>query len=198
MSLMEQLINVAQSQMAGPAAQKTGVSQDLAAKALPMAMAVLMNGLKGNTKDAKGAEALSAALDKHDGALLNNPSALNADDVMADGERILGHILGGKRGQVEEQLAAATGGVDKSQMASILAMAAPAVLAALGKEKREKGLRASDIAGLVKSEEATARAAAPAELSGLASLLDTDGDGNLNNEALGLGKRLLGGLFGRR
>ncbi len=195
---MEQLINAAQSQMAGAAAEQTGVSQDLAAKALPMAMAVLMNGLKSNTKDANGAEALSAALDKHDGALLDNPNALNADSVMADGERILGHILGGKRGQVEEQLAAATGGVDKSQMSAILAMAAPAVLAALGKEKRQRGLGAQDIAGLVRSEDASARAAAPAELSGLAGLLDADGDGNLNNEAIGLGKRLLGGLFGRK
>ncbi|MEL7486286.1 MAG: DUF937 domain-containing protein [Pseudomonadota bacterium] len=198
MSLLETLTNVVSSQVAQQAAQKTGLSNDAAAKLAPMAMAVLMNGLKNNAASNDGAQALSSALDNHDGGLLSQLTRLGDDDVMADGDKILGHILGGKRGQAEQQLAQAAGGVDSSQVASILKMAAPAVLGALGQAKREQGLDANALSGLLKTEGARAQAAAPSELNGFMKMLDADGDGNLNNEAMGLGKRLLGGLFGRK
>lgn len=198
MSLLDNLIKIGATQIAGAAAQKTGLSENMAAKAMPMVMAVLMNGLKGNAQTPGGAKALSNALENHDGGLLNNIDAMSSDAVLADGERILGHILGGNRAAVEQQIAAAAGGIDKTQAAALLKMAAPAILAALGKEKRERGLGVDDLAGLVQREGVKAKAVAPKELSGLIGLLDADGDGNLNNEAMSIGKRLLGGLFGRK
>lgn len=198
MSLMDQLTQVVASQVAQNAAQKTGLSQDIAAKMMPMAMSVLMGGLKKNAANPQGAQALASALDKHDGGLLDNLGAFGNDDSIADGQKILGHVFGGNRGQAEQQLAQAMGGVNQQQASSILAMAAPAVLGALGKAKREQGLDVSALAGLVNQEGARAQQAAPKELSGFMQMLDQDGDGNLNKEALGIGKKLLGGLFGRK
>ena len=105
MSLMDQLTQVVASQMAQSAAQKTGLSEGMTAKLAPMAMAVLMNGLKNNASNPQGAQALSNALDKHDGGLLNNIGQLADDNVMADGQKILGHILGNNRANAEQQIA---------------------------------------------------------------------------------------------
>ena len=197
MSLMDQLTNAVISQMAGQAAQKTGLSNDMAAKLMPMAMSVLMGGLKKNASSQQGAEALSNALDRHDGSLLNQLDAVGNDDVMADGQKILGHILGGRQQGAQDMMAKATG-ANADQINNILAMAAPAVLASLGKAKREQGLNVSDLANLVKNEGAAAQRAAPSELGGLMSMLDADGDGDVKDEVMGLGAKILGGLFRRR
>ena len=198
MSLMDQLTQVVASQMAQSAAKKTGMSEGMAASLAPLAMSVIMSGLKKNTANPAGAQALSNALDNHDGGLLDNLSNLSNDDVMADGQKILGHILGGNRANAEDQLSKMAGGASRDQVSQLLAMAAPAVLGALGKAKREENLDVSALTNLVTQEGQRAQQAAPSELSGFMAMLDSDGDGNLNNEAMGIGKRLLSSLFGRK
>ena len=198
MSLLEQLTSVVASQMSQQAAQSSGIDAGLAEKMMPMAMTALLGGLKKNSSNAAGAEALSNALDNHDGGLLNNLGQLGSADVLADGDKILGHILGGKRSQTEQALAK-TAGVDQAQIGKLLAMAAPALLASLGKAKREQNLDVSGLAGLVTQEAASAQQAAPNELGGLMGFLDQDGDGDFKDDLLeAAGKQLLGGLFGRK
>ncbi len=198
MSLMDQLTQVVVQQVSQQASQKTGLNEGLAEKMMPMAMAALMAGLKKNASQPQGAQALSNALDRHDGSLLNDVSQLGNDDVLADGQKILGHILGGKQASTERALAK-TAGVDQSQIGNLLAMAAPAVLASLGRAKREQGLDASALAGLVTEESVRVQKAAPNELGGLMQFIDQDGDGDIQDDILeAAGKKLLGGLFGRR
>ncbi len=196
MSLMDQLTQVVASQLAPQASQKTGMNQNLAAQMMPMAMAVIMNGLKKNASTPQGAEALSRALDNHDGSLLNNVGRIGDDNVLADGQKILGHILGGKREQTEAALAKSAG-VGQDQIGALLAMAAPAILASLGRAKREQGLDSSALAGLVTEEGFRAQKAAPNQLGGLMQFLDADGDGDFKDDLMeGMGKSLMNGLFG--
>ncbi len=198
MSLMDQLSDVVVGQMSQQAAQKTGLNEGLAAQLMPMAMAALMGGLKKNASQPNGADALASALDGHDGSLLNNLSQLGQDNTLADGQKILGHILGGKQAQTERALAK-TAGVDQGQVGQLLAMAAPMVLASLGRAKREQGLDASALAGLVTEESVRVQKAAPSELGGLMQFLDQDGDGDFKDDMLeAAGKKILGGFFGRR
>lgn len=198
MSLMDQLTQVVTQQVTGAAAQQTGLNSGMAEKMMPMAMAAIMAGLKKNASQPEGAQALARALDNHDGSLLNNVSALGNADILADGQKILGHILGGKQSQTEMALAK-TAGVDQGQIAQLLAMAAPAVLASLGRAKREQGLDASALAGLVTEESVRAQKSAPGELGALMGFLDQDGDGDFKDDRLEqAGKKLLGGLFGRK
>lgn len=196
MSLMDQLSKVVVDQVAGQAAQKTGLSESVAKQMMPMAMAVLMKGLKNNTADASGAEQLARALDRHDGSLLNNVSRMTDDDVLADGQKILGHILGGKQSGMEAALAKAAG-ANQDQIGKLLAMAAPAVLASLGRAKREQGLDSAGLAGMLAEEGVRVEKQAPKELGGLMGLIDRDGDGDITDEALGFGAKILGGLFKR-
>lgn len=197
MSLMDQLTNVVIGQVTQQAAAKTGLSESMAKQMMPMAMAVLMKGLKNNASTPQGAESLAKALTKHDGSLLNNVSRLGDDDVLAEGQKILGHILGGKQAGTQQALAKAAG-VSSDQIGGLLAMAAPAVLASLGRASREGGLDASGLAGLVTEEGVRAEKAAPKELTGLMGFLDQDGDGDITDEVLGMGAKMLGGLFGRK
>jgi len=197
MSLMDQLMQAAAGQVTKQASQQTGLSEGMAEKLLPMAMAALMGGLKKNAATPAGAEALSNALDKHDGSLLSNPSKFGDNNLMDEGQKILGHILGNKQGITEQALAKAGGGISESQVNKVLAMAAPAILASLGKAKQEQGLDVSALAGLVTNEGTRAQENAGGQLNGLFQLLDADGDGDIKEEALGMGKKILGGLFKR-
>lgn len=198
MSLMEQLAGAVTGQMSQQTAQRTGINQGVAEKLMPMAMAALMGGLNKNASQPGGAEALANALERHDGGLLDNLGQLGQDDVMADGQKILGHILGGKQAQTEMALAKSAG-IDQGQVGQLLAMAAPMMLASLGRAKREQGLDASALAGLVTKESAQAQQMAPTEISGLMQFLDQDGDGDFKDDMLeAAGKKLLGGLFGRK
>jgi len=197
MSLMDQLTDVVVGQMSREAAQKTGLNEGVAAQLMPMAMAALMGGLKKNSAQPNGADALASALDRHDGSLLNNLGQLGQDSTIADGQKILGHILGGKQAQTERALAKSAG-VDQGQIGQLLAMAAPMVLASLGRAKREQGLDASALAGLVTEESVRVQKAAPSELSGLMQFLDQDGDGDFKDDMLeAAGKKIFGGFFGR-
>jgi len=198
MSLMEQLTAALAREAAGPAAQKTGLQQDMVAKVMPLAVAALLGGLKKNTAQEGGAAALASALDSHDGSVLNNLGGVGGDDVMSDGARILGHVLGGRQSATENALAKTTG-VDPDQIRQLLAMAAPAVLGALGKQKREAGLDLSDLSALIGQERQNISAQAPRELGGLMQLLDADGDGDIQDDLLEqAGNTLLSGLFGKR
>ena len=89
-------------------------------------------------------------------------------------------------------------GADPDQIAKLLAMAAPAILAGLGQAKREQGLDPGALAQLVKSESRQAEAAAPKELSGFLKWIDSDGDGRIDDNIASLALKGLGELFGKR
>jgi hypothetical protein len=192
------LINELTAMVAKEAARNSGMSEGMTQKMMPMAMAAIMGGLKKNASNPQGAEALAGALDRHDGGILNNLAGLGDSNVQSDGQKILGHIFGGKQATTEKALAR-TAGVDQSQISNLMAMAAPVILASLGQAKRQGGLDVSSLAGLVSKESATVQQAAPKELGGLMQFLDSDGDGDFKDDLLeAAGKQLLGGLFGRK
>ena len=174
------------------------MNEGIAAQMAPMAIAAVMAGIKKNAASPEGAAALSGALEKHDGGLLGNVAQATSGDVIADGQKILGHVFGGKQSQTEMALAK-TAGVEQNQMNQLMAMAAPMIMGALGKAKREQGLDISSLAGLVDQESAAVAQAAPSEMGGLLNFLDQDGDGDFKDELMEMaGKKLLGGLFGRK
>ncbi len=196
MSLIEMLGKAAFSPMSQNAAKKTGVNETAIAALMPMAAAILMNGIKKNVASPGGAEALAKALTKHDGNLLNNLGAAADDNVMTDGRAILGHILGGKQSATEATLAKATG-LGQAEIGKLLAMAAPVVLAGLGRAQRQQKLNPAALADHVRAESAKAQQAAPTELTGMLKWLDTDGDGRIDDNLADLAQKGLSGLFKR-
>ncbi|MGB3543166.1 DUF937 domain-containing protein [Rubrivirga sp.] len=185
-------------QIAGAIGADPRQTQSAVAAALP----AMLTALNRNTNSNEGAMGLASALDRdHDGSLLDHLGGFLGGQLsgkQADGGGILGHVLGGDRGQVEQGVSKASG-LNMSQVAKLLPILAPIVMAALGKRKREAGLDAGGLSGMLGQESQRARAAAPNDLLGhLSGFLDRDGDGSIQDDLLQqAGKAALGKLFGR-
>jgi len=191
---------------------QTGQDQNKTSSVLTMALPVLMQAMKRNASTPEGAQGLLGALEnKHDGSILDNLGGLFgggvSNDVMEDGGKILGHVLGNKQRNVETALSQKSG-MDAGSVAQILKVAAPILMGVLGKQKREKQVQSpNDLGGLLGG---LLKGNSPQqEQSFLESILDADGDGSViddvagmvlgggNKKKSGLGG-LLGGLFGKR
>jgi hypothetical protein len=174
-----------------------------------MGLPVLMAAMKRNAATPQGAEGLMGALNsKHDGSILDNLDGLFSGGVDAnvinDGSKILGHVLGAKQQNVENTLGAKAG-MDANSVAQILKIAAPLLMGMLGKQTKQQNVNNSSgiedlLGGLLGGS------SAQQEQNFLESILDADGDGSIiddvagmmlddNKKQGGLGS-LLGGLFG--
>ncbi|WP_299228038.1 DUF937 domain-containing protein [uncultured Psychroserpens sp.] len=193
------------SGVSGQTNQPQNKTQDV----LTMALPVLMAAMKRNAATPQGAEGLMGALNnKHDGSILDNLGGLFSggvdDNVMTDGSKILGHVLGNKQQRVEQTLGAKAG-MDANSVAQILKVAAPILMGVLGKQTRQNNVNnPSGLEGLLGG--LLGGNSQPQEQSFLESILDADGDGSViddvagmvlggNKKKSGLGG-LLGGLFG--
>ena len=195
------------SGVAGQTGQDTNKTSGL----LTMALPVLMQAMKNNASTPQGAEGLLGALKgKHDGSILDNLGGLFGggvdDNVMQDGEKILGHVLGGKQQNVQNALSQKSG-MDAGSVAQILKVAAPILMGVIGKQTRENNVsNSADLGGMLGG---LLKGNSPQqEQSFLESILDADGDGSIIDDVagmvLGSDKKkgglggLLGGLFGRK
>lgn len=176
--------------------QRVGADPDRTGQAINAALPMLIAAMARNAADPDRAEGLARAVDEdHDGSLLDNFSGfLNAPTGRAaDGDGILRHVLGGRRSNVEQGLGNATG-LDASQIAKLLPLLAPVVMAALGKMKRQGNLDAGGLAGVLGGEEQQIQRRTPGLLGALGGLLDRDNDGSVVDDLGGM----LGGVFNRR
>lgn len=190
-------------------AGQTGQNESKTGSILTMALPVLMQAMKRNASTPQGAEGLLNALNsgKHDGGILDNLSGLFGggvdSNVLEDGGKILGHVLGGKQQHVENALSQKSG-VDSGSISQILKVAAPILMGVLGNQAKQQNVSSSNgieglLGGLLGGN------SSQSEQSFLESMLDADGDGSIIDDVAGMalgGKKkgglggLLGGLFG--
>ena len=181
-------------QIIGSAANQLGINESQAQSAVSAAVPFLLSALNKNAQNG-GAEGISAALDNHNGGILDNLSGfLGQGGNQQDGLGILGHVLGSNQQNVESAISKQSG-LNMGQVTQILALVAPIVMGYLGKQKQSEGLDSNGIAGLlgglVGGSNATANQGG-INLGGFEKLLDQDGDGQLGiGDAMGL----LGGFF---
>lgn len=165
--------------------QQLGADPATTSNAIATALPALVGGLSRNAASPEGALALNSALDQHDGSILDNLGGLlgggGGGGLGGAGAAILGHIFGGRRGTVEEGVGNASG-LDAGRAAQLLTLLAPIVMGVLGKMKREKGLDASGLPGVLQG--------------GGGSMLDANNDGSVADDLLRMGSSALGGMFG--
>ncbi|WP_452220768.1 DUF937 domain-containing protein [Lacinutrix salivirga] len=187
----------------------TGTDQNKTSSVLTMALPVLMKAMERNASTPQGAEGLLGALKgKHDGSILDNLGGLFSggvnEEVVNDGDKILGHVLGDKKQGVEKILGEKSG-LDMGSVANILKVAAPILMGVLGKQASQNNVSSpNDLGGLLGG--LLGGSEAKEEQSFLEKILDADGDGSVIDDVAGmvLGKAgnkgglggLLGGLFG--
>ena len=107
---------------------------------------------------------------------------------LKEGGKILNHILGDKTSNVENKLAASSG-LNKSQVDTLLTQFAPLLLAQLGKQKKQGNINEGNLVAGIGS---LLGQGGSKDIMGLATkFLDADGDGDIMDD---LGKKL-GGFF---
>lgn len=132
-------------------ADKTGIDKDKVTTALQGALPTIVSALKGNTDSKMGLNQLDKAIEKdHDGSILDNLSSYLSNPSQGNGKGILNHLFASRRTAVEEKLGSQTN-INASSMGKVLEVAAPIVMAYLGKKKKEESLDKNGISSILSS-----------------------------------------------
>ncbi len=193
---MAGLLDLLGSRLDGGAVQqisgRLGANQSATSTAIQAALPLLLGALAKNASSPDGARQLHDALARdHDGSRLDRLPDPDAD--RPEGDAILRHVLGDRRGLAEQGIAKASG-LDMAKVGPLLAMLAPVVLGALGKARNERGLGPEDLSAMLGGERDAMSAASPGMMGALSQLLDRDRDGSIVDDV----GSMLGGLLGRR
>ncbi len=163
------------------------------------AIPLLVSALAGNANQAGGADAIFGALNRdHDGSIFDDLAGfLTGGTAASDGAGILGHVLGGRQGNVVSALSGSSG-LSAQKVMQILAMVAPLVMGALGKVQRQRGLDSGGLSDLLQGERSRVAQHSPGMMGMLEQMLDRDGDGSMMDDLASTGMSVLGGLLGGR
>jgi hypothetical protein len=154
MSLTAHFINHAAAKAAKEAARRLEVRDWTARKLAPIAVSLVLHGLRRRTATIFGAAALSFTLSKYEEDLIVRAGRRFGDaDVRARGEAFLDRALGRHRLR-SVQAIADLASIDMRTATAILAMTAAATLSALSKARRDLKLGVTQLQGVLKSESA--------------------------------------------
>jgi hypothetical protein len=192
----EQMTNAVVSQMA----QKVGLggNEQQTTSAAQNVFTTLMGAVTKNAATPQGAESLNKALEKdHDGGVMNNLMSFlgngpteNVAPRAEDGNGILKHMLGNKQQGVLQGLSQMNN-MSPEATKTLMATVAPMVMSMLGNAKKQQGFDASSITQFLGNQQPQTNNSN--QLSGIMSMLDSDGDGNVMDDIGGM----LGGFFGK-
>lgn len=178
MNLLETLLQAQGGGAVRQLAGQFGLDENQAASAISALLPALAGGLKKNVREG-GLESLLGALDEgNHQRFLDDPSTLANESTVEEGNGILGHLLGSK--DVSRQVAAGAAeqtGIGSVILKQMLPVVATMAMGALSRNSREN---------LVSQ-------AAPAEgiLGALGGLLDTNKDGSIADDVMGMMGRFL-------
>jgi hypothetical protein len=178
MNILSTLLGSAQGGAVQQAAQQFGLNESDTQALLTKLLPALAGGVKKNAAAAGGLEGLTQALAKgNHQRYLDDPAALRDQSAVTDGNAILGHLLGSKdvSRRVADHASTETG-IDVGMIKKFLPLVAAATMGALSKETAGGANLAEEGSGGV--------------LGKLGGLLDTDGDGQIVDNLLSLGKKL--------
>lgn len=182
-------------QIISSVANQLGINNQQAQSAVATAVPFLLTALSKNAANGDAENIVNALNTKHDGGILDNLSGFLNGGNFSDGIGILGHVLGNRQPQVEQSISK-NSGLNVSQVSQILAILAPIVMGYLGKQKNANNLDANGLTSLLGGMLSGASQTNQKEMSMIEKLLDQNGDGSIMDDAMNIGSKLLGGLFG--
>lgn len=197
---MSSILDALTQQLGGDATRQVsrqlGTAEDGTGTAVAQALPVLVSALSRNASRPGGAEALTAALERdHDGGILDDLAGALGSPDRGTGAGILRHVLGGRRGAVEQGLARSSG-LDGAAVGGLLETLAPIVMGALGKARRDGRLDATSLQDVLAGDRRRVESA-PETGSVLTQLLDSDGDGSALDDVARTGLGMLGKFLNR-
>lgn len=214
MNMFDMIQSAAGGQAVNQVAGKFGLSEAQTQMALKALLPAISGGLKRNAAEPQGLQGLMGALQKgsHE-RYLDSPEALTRPETVADGNAILGHLLGSKdmSRQVASQAAQKTGisdGILKQMLPIVAAMAMGslskqskkpeisellmgALASQMGGQKSGGGGLAGMVGSMLGGRQGTRQPDQQQQAGGLnlgmlGGLLDADGDGNAMDDILNM------------
>lgn len=176
MNLLDTIMNASNGGAVKALARNFNLDEGQAKSAVSALLPALAIGMKQNAASPEGITGLIGALGNgnHE-RYLDNPSTLTSAATVADGNGILGHLLGSK--DVSRQVAAkaaASTGVNADVLKKMLPMIAAMAMGSMAKETNH-------------GQKLAAQASGGGGLLG--RLLDSDGDGSVADDLLGMAKK---------
>ena len=128
----------------------TGASNGDIQSVLTNALPSLLSGATEQAKNADTAESFANALSQHAKDDTSNLSSFLGNVDMADGAKIIGHLLGANKEETVQKAAKASG-VSQNKTSDILSAVAPMLLSLLGQQADEDDDKESGVNALVGS-----------------------------------------------
>ena len=181
MDILNAILSARNGQAVNTLASQFGLSSEQTSSAIGALLPALAGGLQRNVSQPGGLEALAGALTSgnHD-RYLDDPGRLSSGETVADGNAILGHLLGSK--DVSRSVAtsaAASTGLSPDLLKQLLPFVASLAMGALAKQSAGAG---------------AGNQISPGSLSGslgsLSSFLDANRDGSIVDDVLGQAGKL--------
>lgn len=179
-TLLEMVSEQLQGDNLSKMSRQIGADENATQGALSAAVPLLISALSRNASGREGADALAGALTRdHDGSILDNLSGFLDNPDTATGDGILGHVLGAKRGMIENGLSR-SGGLSAGSVGKMLSMLAPVLMGALGKMQRQGKMDSQSLTGYLGKQREELERSEPQAMGIFGSLLDADRDGDVD------------------
>ena len=206
MNILQEILKAGGGQVVGEVAKQFDLDQGDASKALSSLIPVIAGGIKKSASNQSGLESLISTLGNNSNVQnsIDLPSALGGGDATNTGNEILGQIFGSKEvsREVAGQAANSTG-LDSAMLKKMLPIVAGLVMSSLNKtgQQQSGGLEgllgqlggapqasSAGVGGLLKSLLGGGKS--KQQSSGIESLFDFDGDGDVADDVLNLARKL--------
>jgi outer membrane protein OmpA-like peptidoglycan-associated protein len=167
------------SDIVSKAASFLGENESGVSKAMGGILPTVLSGLASKASTSEGAaEVASMAGDTHSSGLLGNiGSFFGGGDLLSKGGDLIKGLFGGKLGGIVDAVAGFAG-IKSGSITSLMSMAAPIALGALGKHSADNNLGASGISSLLSAGKSSWASLLPA---GLGSMLGLGGATNMSS-----------------
>ena len=126
------------------------VSSDSTKSILSAALPGLLSGALAQAQNSETAEGFASALTQHAASDTSNISSFLSGVDLADGGKIIQHLLGGNTGSTISQVAQQTG-ASQEETTSVLSAAAPLLMSLLGQQTGSQQAQGTGIADIMGS-----------------------------------------------
>ncbi len=191
---LESLAGLLQGKDLSKLASQVGGSEGEVKNGIMAALPAMLAALNKNTGTEEGAKSLNQALEtKHDGSVLNNLEGYLKNPDLKDGAGILNHLFGAQTSNVAQAVSASSG-LSQEGSVKMLQMMAPLVLGVLGQQKKENNLDAKGVGNLTSmfASNLTSNKNVSGIMGTVTNMLDSNKDGNVVDDLLGLAGKFLG------
>lgn len=128
----------------------TGVSEKDVKNVLAQALPSLLDGAKGQAKNKETSEGFATALSEHAKNDTNDLTKFLGNVDLADGAKIIKHLLGSNNDTVVKDVAKQSG-VSKAKTSSVLSGLGPLLMSLLGQQTNEDNNKDSGVGNLIGS-----------------------------------------------